>query len=153
MSDEAEPSPFVPAEVHTPQPEQINRNPKKPPRPTHFKPETTATMATPHHTTVPLRKILVTGFLLAAACTTFTSTAQAAPLTLPGIGTIEIPSESPPPSLVPTEASGPAGAPDAPIPPSVSASPEQRALTYAETKLGAPYAWARPDLTPSIAPD
>ncbi|MCD2157893.1 C40 family peptidase [Rhodococcus cerastii] len=100
-------------------------------------------------TTLPIRKILATGLLAAAACTAFASTAQAAPLTLPGIGTIDIPTAPALPSL---GAPAPAGTQDAPTPPSVgtsdapatpsvSPSPEQRALTYAESKLGTPYVW------------
>lgn len=94
-----------------------------------------------HHTALPIRKILVTGFLVAGACTAFTSTAQAAPLTLPGIGTIDVPAGPALPSHTAPETPDPTATPDAPVPPSVGSSPEQRALTYAQGKLGAPYAW------------
>ncbi|MDV6278822.1 C40 family peptidase [Rhodococcus erythropolis] len=100
-------------------------------------------MLTTHRTAhLPIRKILVTGFLVASACTAFTTTtAQAAPLTLPDIGTIDIPAGPTLPPLGAPEATTPAGTPDASSPPSADSSPEQHALTYAEGKLGAPYVW------------
>ncbi|MFC9769354.1 C40 family peptidase [Rhodococcus jostii] len=94
-----------------------------------------------HHNSLPVRKILVTGFLAAGACTAMTTPAQAAPLTVPGIGTVDVPAV---PAIPPLGAIAPpatAGIPDTLAPPPAGPTPEQRAVTYAESKIGAPYVW------------
>ncbi|MFC9769585.1 C40 family peptidase, partial [Rhodococcus jostii] len=60
---------------------------------------------------------------------------------LPGIGTIDIPAVPAVPSLGDPAAPAPAGTPDTLAPPPAGPTPEERALTYAESKIGAPYVW------------
>lgn len=86
-------------------------------------------MFTTHLAVLPVRKALATGLLVAGACAAFAGTAQAAPLIPPGVGSMDLPAG--------LGVSSPADQ----APPTADSTPEQRAVTYVESKVGAPYVW------------
>ncbi|MDV6296963.1 C40 family peptidase [Rhodococcus aetherivorans] len=90
--------------------------------------------------------LLIAGGVTVAACLLPASPAAAEPITIPGIGTFDLPHT---PALPPAPTPAPLPVPHpAPLPdtaPSLPPSPSThgaRALAAAESKIGAPYVWA-----------
>ncbi|MCC8927782.1 MULTISPECIES: C40 family peptidase [Nocardiaceae] len=89
-----------------------------------------------HTSTRPLRRILVAGAITAGAVILPAAPAMAAPITIPGVGTFEIPEI---PGMPPLPAQVPA--PNAPAPVAPQVTPAAKAVQAAETKIGAPYVY------------
>lgn len=99
--------------------------------------------------------LLIAGGVTVAACLLPASPAAAEPITIPGIGTFDLPHT---PALPPAPTPAPLPVPHpAPLPdtaPSLPPSPSThgaRALAAAESKIGAPYVWLRRGRMRSIA--
>jgi hypothetical protein len=90
-----------------------------------------------HTSTRQLRRILVAGAITAGAVVLPAAPAMAAPITIPGVGTFEIP-EIPGLPPLPTEIPGLPAAP-APLAPQVT--PAAKAVQAAESKIGSPYVY------------
>lgn len=90
-----------------------------------------------HTSNRSLRRILVAGAITAGAVVLPAAPAMAAPITIPGIGTFEIPDIPGLPPL-PTEIPGLPGIP-APAAPQVT--PAAKAVQAAESKIGSPYVY------------
>ncbi|OZD04509.1 hydrolase [Rhodococcus sp. 06-235-1A] len=82
-----------------------------------------------------MRRVLVAGALTAGVVILPAAPAMAAPLTIPGVGTFEIPDI---PGLPPLNIPG-VPAPGAPLAPQVT--PAAKAVQAAESKIGAPYVY------------
>lgn len=89
-----------------------------------------------HTSTRRLRRILVAGAITAGAVILPAAPAMAAPITIPGVGTFEIPEipGMPPLPAVP-------GLPSAPAPIAPQVTPAAKAVQAAESKVGSPYVY------------
>ncbi|WP_072806315.1 C40 family peptidase [Rhodococcoides yunnanense] len=89
-----------------------------------------------HTSTRSLRRILVAGAITAGAVILPAAPALAAPITIPGVGTFEIPDI---PGLPPLPAVP--GLPALPAPAAPQVTPAAKAVQAAESKIGAPYVY------------
>lgn len=90
-----------------------------------------------HTSTRQLRRILVAGAITAGAVILPAAPAMAAPITIPGVGTFEIP-EIPGLPPLPTEVPG---LPSVPPPAAPQVTPAAKAVQAAESKIGSPYVY------------
>lgn len=90
-----------------------------------------------HTSTRQMRRILVAGAIAAGAVVLPAAPAMAAPITIPGIGTFEVPEI---PGLPPLPAEIP-GMPGSPAPVAPQVTPAAKAVQAAESKIGAPYVY------------